>query len=64
MTARQIIDQIKELPAEERAAIIDFIKALDDAASGDIRYADDESFKAALARVMEEDAELLKKLAE
>ena len=66
MTAKQIIDQIKDLPAEDRAAVIDFIKALDDAAppGDDIRYADDKAFQTAVNRVMEEDAKLLKKLAE
>ncbi len=65
MTAKQLIAHIKSLSAEERAEVIDFIKALDDATpGGDIRYADDETFQAALHRVMEEDAALLKKLAE
>ena len=64
MTARQIIDQIADLSAEDRATVIDFVKSLDAAApGGDIRYADDKAFQTALNRVMEEDADLLKKLA-
>ncbi len=65
MTAKQIIDQIKDLSSEDRVVVIDFIKALEAAApGGDARYSDDAAFEAALNRVMEEDAELLKKLAE
>jgi len=45
MTAHEVIDQIKALPPEERAKVIDFIE--EEKAAQREKYGDDRSFAAA-----------------
>ena len=68
MSAAEIIEQIKALPAEERRRVIAFARTAGelDASenSAGVRYADNATFAAAADRVFEKHAELFKKLAE
>lgn len=68
MSAAEIIEQIKALPLEERKQVFSFVREVEKesvSTSGqDVRYADDQTFDAAVERVFEQHAELFKKLAE
>jgi hypothetical protein len=60
MKAHEVIDQIKALPPEERAKVIDFIEEVK--AAQRVKYADDKSFADAAEWVFKEHAELMRKL--
>lgn len=60
MTAARVIDQIKTLPPEEQAKVIDFIEEVK--AQQRLRYADNPSFDAAASWVFDEHVELMRKL--
>ena len=62
MTAREVIDQIKALPPEERARVIDFIEEV--RAQEHVRYADQKNFEDAAAWTLKEHAELMRKLSQ
>jgi hypothetical protein len=69
MSAAEIIEQIKALPLEEQREVSQFVRAHVDtkseaAGATGVRYADDETFNAAVERVFERHEELFKKLAE
>ena len=62
MTAREVIEQIKALPPEERARVIDFVEEV--RALQHVRYADRQSFDEAAAWTLSEHAELMRKLSQ
>lgn len=62
VNAHQLIDQIKALPAEEQAKVIDFLEEVKAALNG--RYADTKSFADAADWVFAEHAELMHKLSQ
>ncbi|MDQ6624764.1 MAG: hypothetical protein M3Y69_01295 [Verrucomicrobiota bacterium] len=64
MSAAELIEQIKALPPAELEIVRDFV--LDTAANKlpPAKYATDEQFDAAAARVFEKHTELLRKLAQ
>ena len=66
MSASEVIEQIKILPAEERRKVIEFLIEGEDSqqAMPDGRYADDATFRAAKQRVFAEHRELLRRLAQ
>jgi len=67
MSAAEIIEKIKALPPEEQRQVIAFFRAAEQAKSLETktpRYADDGAAKAAGDRVLEEHAEVFKRLAE
>ena len=65
MSAAEIIEQIKALPLEERREVFEFVHH---AASAEkepaVNYADDASADAAMDRVFEKHAEVLRRLAQ
>lgn len=60
MNAREVIDQIKSMPPEEQAKVIDFIAEVKAAQSA--KYADQQSLDAAAKWTFSEHAELMRKL--
>ncbi|WPJ94409.1 hypothetical protein SH580_13295 [Coraliomargarita algicola] len=56
----EVIDQFKRLPDSEQGKVVEFIRKEN---SAKVRYADDESAKAAGEAVFEEHPELFRKLA-
>jgi len=67
MSAAEIIEKIKALPPQEQQQIVAFFRAAEQTKSIGAwtpRYADDLAAKAAGDRVLEEHAELFKRLAE
>jgi hypothetical protein len=66
VSAAEIIEQIKALPAEERDKVFHFVLNGSDrpSAAAQVRYATDEQFDAAMDRVFENHEELLRKLAQ
>lgn len=62
MKAREVIDQIKAMPPEEQAKVIDFIEEVK--AAQRVRFADETSFASAAEWVFQEHAELMRKLSE
>ena len=68
MSAAEVIEQIKALSREEQQRVVEFVQRLSttDPASAEriIRYADDESAKAAGDRVAERYPETFRRLAE
>lgn len=60
MEAREVIDQIKALPPEEQAKVVDFIEEVK--AMQRVKYADQMSFAEAAKWVFTEHAELMRKL--
>jgi len=60
MKALEVIDQIKALPPEEQAKVIDFIDEVK--AAQRVKHADNKSFAAAADWVFKEHAELMRKL--
>ncbi|MGH7959297.1 MAG: hypothetical protein ACREH8_20130 [Opitutaceae bacterium] len=59
MTAREVIDQIKTLPPQERAKVVDFVtKELR------VRTMGDRAFNQAAKRVFSRHAELMRKLSQ
>ncbi len=65
MSAREVIEQIKALPPEERAEVVRFLEQLDmnTAPTTKPRYIDQASFKTAKQQVFTKHSELLNKLA-
>ena len=65
MSAAEIIEQIKALPAEEQAKIAEFVRELQSASGKEpnIRYVDRDNARGIANRVFEENAELFRKLA-
>lgn len=60
MTARAVIDQIKALPPEEQAMVIEFVEEIKSAQRG--RTISVELFEEAAQRVFERHADLMHKL--
>ena len=60
MEAREVINQIKSLPPEEQAKVVDFIEEVK--AMQRVRYADQMGFAEAAKWVFTEHAELMRKL--
>ena len=66
MSAAEVIEQIKTLPPAELEIVRDFLLngGVDSAGSRDVKYASDDQFNQAAARVFEKHDELLRKLAQ
>ena len=62
MKAHDVIDQIKALPPEEQAKVVDFIEEVK--ALQRVKYADQVSFADAAQWVFAEHAELMRKLSQ
>ncbi len=60
MTARVVIEQIKALPPEEQAKVIDFLEEVK--AVRQVRTVDAETFKQSTEHVFDRHAELMQKL--
>ena len=66
VTAEEIIEQIKALPAEERAVVLEFINTLDTSVSEppSVQYIDLKSVEAVAEKTFNEHEELFRKLAQ
>jgi hypothetical protein len=64
MTAHAVIEQIKALPPEERAKVVDFIHDLESTLPPRVRYADDKDFAAAAKWTFSEHVDLMRKLSQ
>jgi hypothetical protein len=66
MTAEQVIEEIKSLPKEERERVFAFVRESDGTSdrAAQVRYADDQQFEAAMNKVFDTHAGLLKRLAQ
>lgn len=66
MSAAELIEQIKALPPAELEMVRNFLLngGVDPAGSHEVKYAPDEQFSQAAARVFEKHDELLRKLAQ
>jgi hypothetical protein len=65
MSAAEIIEQIKALPREERAEVVEFVREMEHVTGADgPQYADEVAFNAASDRVFEKHDKLFRKLAE
>lgn len=68
MSATEIIEQIKALPREERALLVQLVAAMEREQAAPVArqvcYASDEAAKAAGDAVIEKHAEVFRKLAE
>ena len=62
MTAIQVIDEIKALDPQERVKMFDFLLEIE--SDERIRYAEDQSFDNAADRVVDQNADLMRKLAQ
>ena len=62
MTATQVINEIKALEPQERVKMFDFLLEIE--SDERIRYADDQSFDNAADRVVDQHADLMRKLAQ
>jgi hypothetical protein len=62
MTARAVIEQIKALPSEERAKIIDFLEEVK--AAQTIGTLTPEAFESTTQRVFDRHAELMRRLSQ
>ena len=60
MTAAQVIDQIKTLPPEERAKVVEYVHELE--ASRPARVMEPGTFERATGHVFDRHAELMRKL--
>ena len=61
MSATEIIEQIKALPPEEQARVVEFVSTLN--GEPPVRYMDEKTFQAAVDKVFAEHHEVLRKLA-
>ena len=61
MSAAQIIEEIKALPPEERAQVVDFVNEINK--HPQVRYATDEEFQQSLEEVFKHHSGLLRRLA-
>ena len=66
MSALEIIEQIKVLPPEEKAKVVDYVRQLQvgPSAMTEVRLMDQAEFNAAKKRMFSKHADLLKKLAQ
>ena len=67
MSASEIIEQIKILPVEEKARIVDFVHQMEAAGllvTRSIRYASREQVKAASEKVFQKHEEVFRRLAQ
>ena len=66
VTAEEIIEQIKALPAEERAVVLEFINTLDTSVSEppSLQFIDLKSVQAVAEKIFNEHEELFRKLAQ
>jgi len=66
MSALEIIEQIKVLPPEEKAKVVDYVRQLQvgPSAMTEVRLMDQAEFNAAKERMFSKHADLLKKLAQ
>jgi hypothetical protein len=66
MSALEIIDQIKVLPPEEKAKVVDYVRQLqaDRSAMNEAHLMEKAEFDAAKERMFSKHSELLKKLAQ
>ncbi len=62
MTAHEVIDQIRALPPEEQAKVLEFIEEVKTAQR--LKQADDNSFSAAADWVFREHSDLMRKLSQ
>ncbi len=63
MTAVEVIDQIKALPAQELARVIDFVQGLE-SPQRRVRTVDPKTFEEAARSVFDQHAELMQKLSQ
>ena len=65
MSALEVIEQIKALPPEEKAEVVEFVHQLDvsQPISAETRYMDQASFQKAKQRVFSKHSDLLNRLA-
>jgi hypothetical protein len=63
MTAHEVIDQIKSLPLDERAKVLNFVHELE-AKEPKLKYADTSAFVEAAKWTFGEHAELMRKLSQ
>ena len=64
MSAAEIIEQIKALPAEEKALVAEFLRGSEDVNESKVQYVDREKARVTASRIFEENAPLFRKLAE
>lgn len=65
MSAREVIEQIKQLPGRERAEVARFVETFETTAKEQtVRYADRERAREISARIFDNRPELFRKLAE
>ncbi|MBI2947831.1 MAG: hypothetical protein HYY23_09290 [Verrucomicrobia bacterium] len=67
MSALEVIEQIKALPPEEKAQVVDFVRQLDGPApegSKEIRYASAEQVRVAGEEVLQQYEEVFRRLAQ
>ena len=66
MSALEIIEQIKVLPPEEKAKVVDYVRQLqtDRSAMNEVHLMEKPEFDAAKERMFSKHSELLKKLAQ
>lgn len=62
MSAAQIIEEIKALPPEEKAQVVEFVNEIRN--QPQVQYMDEKTFAAAADAVFEKYPDLLKRLAE
>jgi hypothetical protein len=63
MTAVEVIDEIKALPPQEQAKVIDFVRGLEPTQPR-VRTLDPQAFEQAARSVLDRHAELLQKISE
>ena len=67
MSASDVIDELKKLPIREQAEVFRFLSEqlrLSMAAQPNVKYAGDAEFEAAMKKVFEENAGLMRRLAQ
>ncbi len=64
MSAAEVIESIKKLPAQERAEVARYLEEMETSKTPQIRYADQERAREVSARIFESHGELFRKLAE
>ena len=63
MNVLDVIEQIKKLPPEEQAQVIEYIEELKGQNTIDVRHLDDKTFKRTADKVFSKHAKLFEKLA-
>lgn len=64
MSAAEIIQEIRKLPLSEQKRVLDFLQSTNAGETPDVQYARDEDFNAAAEKVLNEHAELFRRLAQ